>query len=468
MFNKYFGDKKFWKTALRIAIPIAFQNILTSSFVLIDTLMVGQLGDVALASVGMAGQLSWLLNVVVFGISSGAAVFVAQFWGNKDYDGIHKTLGIAVVSATIISCCFLVVGFIIPDKLIYIFNKEREIVIEGSKYLKIACLSYPAVILAAVLSSVLRSTEHVKLPMYTALVTTVMNVFLDYSLIFGKSGMPELKIEGAAIATCISAWIGPLIMLSISFFEKNILIAPLKEIFGFDFAMVKRFYIKAFPVITNESLWGLGTLIYNVIFANTGYENFAALTIFRTFENFTFVFFIGLCEACCVMIGKNIGAGYIDEAVGDSLRFTTIIPAVSVFVGAFVIIFRKFFVGLFNTGNNISEYTVLTAQWLMIIYGCHIAFRNIPYIQIVGIFRSGGDTKTGMIYDIICLWFIALPVVAFCAYVLKLHFLILIIAMYVSEDYLKIYRCIKFYRSLKWIKPVTKEGKEGLEKYLKK
>jgi Na+-driven multidrug efflux pump len=210
----------------------------------------------------------------------------------------------------------------------------------------------------------------------------------------------------------------------------------------------------------------LGTLIFNVIFANLGYEYYAAVTIHKTFESIAFVFFVGFCNACCIMVGKSIGAGKIERAVMDSRRFSMIIPFVSVLAGAAIILFRAQLVSIFNMGGNISDLTLHTAKMILLIYGLELPMRNIPYIMIVGIFRSGGDTVTGMKLDLFSQWLLSIPATFLAAFVLKLPFVAVFATMYIFEDYVKSFLCLRHFLSDRWIRPVTEEGKQGYEKYL--
>ena len=456
-------DKVFWRVALTLAIPIALQNMLTASFSLIDTLMVGQLGDIALSSTGMAGQWSWLMNIAVFGICSGASVFISQYWGDENIDGIHRVLGIATVSGLVISTVFMLIAAITPESVIWIFNKNPEVIKTGSDYLRYACYSYPAIALNSVLGATLRSTEKVRLPMAVSGLSAVINGVLNYILIFPAG----LGVKGAAIATIISSWFGVVLLVAISLTTKNILIASPKKLYSFTRASLKEFFRKASPVILNESTWGLGTVTYNAIFANIGHAEYAAITIVRTFENILFCFFIGACNACCVVIGKEIGSGEIREAIRDSRRFNIIMPILSVVIGAIAIIFRAPLVSLFNIGNQVSDYTLTIAQSIIIIYGLWITVRNVPFLLIVGIFRPGGDTTTSMKWEIFILWFFAIPITAVAAYVLKLPFLAVYVIMYLFEDIPKVLIFFPHYFKNKWIRPVTEAGVKALEDYNK-
>ncbi len=464
---KLLNDKGFWKTTLRLATPIVLQNILISSFTLADTLFVSQLGDVSLSAVGMIGQWGWLLNMVLIGISSGTSVFIAQYWGIKEIKKINMTCGIATVSAVVVSGLFTLFSLLFPTTVVNIFNNNPDVVSEGTTYLIIVCASYPAIAITNILSSVLRSVELVKLPTYVSVITTILNIFLDYGMIFGKFGFEKMGIKGAALATSISAWVGVFLILLVSFVTKNILYAPIKNTFGFKWFDIKLFYKKALPVIFNETMWGAGTFVFNIIFGHMGHEYFAAITILRSFENIAFVFIIGICNACSIMVGKSVGKGKIERGVQDTKRFLVIFPVISIIIAVIIYVFRAEFIGVFNMGNNISEVTLNSAMSIMAFYAFEFTIRQVPFLMIVGIFRSGGDTVTGVKYDLLTLWGLSIPATIIAVYVLNVPFTVAFAVMYIFEDYIKSIMCIKYYKSMKWIKPVTLEGKDGLTEYLR-
>lgn len=458
-FRDIFLNRPFWKTTLALAIPIALQNLLSASFSLVDTFMVAKLGGDHLAAMGMAGQWSWLLNIFIFGLVSGTSLFIAQYWGIKDIHSIRRTSGIAITSAIIFATLFTVIGAARPQIIISVFSRTPEIVGYGSDYLRIASFSYPAVALNLIFCAILRSTEKVKLPVVSSLFTAVLNAALNYCLIFGVGPFPEMGIKGAALATCISSWAGTALLLLISLCTKNILIAPFKEMFGFTGANVKRFYKRALPVIFNEAAWGLGTVVTNAIFSNMGDDYYTGFTIFRTFDNIAYVFLIGLCNACSVMIGKSIGSGKITRAKEDAWRFTFIMPLTCVLVGGSVAIFREFLVGIFTSGADYTPAAISAAIGCLLVYGCEMPFRNIPYLMVVGIFRPGGNSKLAMICDLVCLWLIAIPSTLIMAFVIKLPFVYVFLLMLLFEDLPKATLCmINFVRD-KWINPVTEEGR---------
>ncbi len=463
-FKDLYMNRPFWKITLSLAIPIALQNLLSASFSLVDTFMVAKLGGEHLAAMGMAGQWSWLLNIFCFGLVSGTCLFIAQYWGIKDIKSIHRTSGIAITSAILISVIFMLIGAVKPELIISVFSRTPEIVQYGSDYLRIAAYSYPAVALNLIFCAILRSTEKVKLPVVVSLFTAVLNAVLNYCLIFGVLWFPEMGIKGAAIATCISSWAGVVLLFTISLISNNILIAPISELFGFSGRQISLFYKRALPIIFNEAAWGTGTVVINAIFSNMGDDYYTGVTIFRTFENIAYVFIVGLCNACSVMVGKSIGAGKIERAKKDAWRYTVIMPVACIVTGAFVILLREHLVLAFTSGAEYTPSAVAAAIGCLLIYGCEMPIRNIPYLMVVGIFRPGGNSKLAMICDLVCLWLISIPLTAILAFVVKLPFIYVFLFMFLLEDIPKSFLCLYNFVRDKWISPVTEEGKAAFEK----
>ncbi len=464
---KQFGDKSFMRILVSLALPIAIQNLLTSSFSLVDTLMVSSLGDVSLAAVGMAGQWSWLLNMISFGICSGAAVFLAQYFGEGNRRGMVHTYGLSLSIGLAVALFFMLVGGAVPEGVIRVFNRDGQVVAAGSQYLKIAIFSYPAILLNMLVNTVLRSTKRVRLPMVVSFFTTALNAALDYGLIFGAFGLPRLGISGAAIATVISAWSGPVIIfICMAVTRDEIFFAPIKSLFGFSGAFAASFLKRAMPVVLNETLWGLGTVVYNAIFSNMGYEYSAAVSILRTFENIALAFLIGLINAASVIVGQDVGSGNIRSGIKTAKKFMVAVPALCLVIGACFVFFRFSLVSFFNFGGTLSEKTLSAALSIFMVAGLELAVRNIPYVAICGVFRAGGDTKTGMKYEMLTLWAISVPMTFLAAFVLKLPFVAVFTCSLLCEDVLKSFLCLRHYQSNRWIRPVTETGKAALKEYL--
>ncbi len=441
----------FIKAMLPLAIPIALQNLLMSSFQLVDTLMVGQLGEGAIAAVGAAARISNFANIVIFGFASGGSVFMAQFWGARDISGIRKTYGMMLLCNLPVSALLCAVCRAFPQTVMSIITDNPDMIAEGAKYLEIACFSYVGVALSQTLSAALRSTENVKLPLIASGVSVAANAIVNYALIFGKLGMPRLGITGAAIATAISAFVNPLVIIIVSLIKRNILLASPHELFGFKKGFAGNFFTRALPVVFNETLWVIGTTGYDMVFGRMGTDNYSALTVFRTVEGIAFVLFIGICNSCAIMVGKTIGEGRHDEARHTAERFLVLTPVLGILIGLVIAVLSDAILSVFA----LSPAVHYAAKLLLIIYAADIGLRNIPYISIVGIFRAGGDTKTGMKYELLVLYLFALPLNIILGLVLKLDFVLVYTVMLLSEDIPKNILCVRRVLNGKWVKPVS-------------
>lgn len=460
-----YGDKPFWKKTLRLAFPIAMQNLLAASFSMVDTFMVAGLGGTVLSAVGMASQFTWIMNSIVFGFASGTAIFASQYWGAGDKKAIRRTQGMALLSTFLISLLFCTFGFFLSEPIISLFSGTAAVIKCGGQYIRYVCWSYIPNALIFILCTILRSTESVKLPVVISGCTSLLNVFLNYCLIYGALGFPEMGAAGAALATSLSNWTMLFVLVLICAVKKNICWAPPRELFGFSIKHIKEFMSKAVPSTANETVWAMGTAVMNAIISNMGDDYYAGVTILRTVENVVFVFAIGLCNACCIIVGKSIGAGEIKQAKNDTVRFSFIMPVLSIFTGGCMFLLRYPIVNLFTMSGEYTPLAISSAIICMSVYSFVMPVRNIPFLMIVGVFRPGGDAKTGMILDLVPLWCISIPITFILAYVVKLPFTAVFWLMYALEDIPKAAVCIKYYLTEKWIRPVTDAGIKGLEKY---
>ena len=458
MLKNWLGDRDFWKRAMRLALPIAFQNLLLSSFALIDTMMIGPLGGDAIAAVGAAGQLSWLMNLMLFGLTSGAAVFISQYWGVKDKDGIHRTYGLLLAGTAVSAVLFCLISLVFPRQFVgfYVESSEQQTIQYGVEYLQIAGLSYLAIALTQSLGTVLRSTENVKIPLVGSFVSLLGNIGFNYLFIY-KMGM---GVRGAALGTVISAWVAPVAVFLVSWYQKNIAITSFKRLFDWRRSFLKQYAIVCAPVLINEMLWAVGTTTYIAIFGRASKEFLTAMTIFKSVEGMAFAFFVGLCHACSVMVGKSVGQGNRQAAHDDARRFTVSMFLISVVVGLALIASRTLVLKLFDVSAVEYAYTFA----IMLIYGLEIPIRNIPYVLIVGIFRASGDTRIGVLFDVLGVWVIAIPITLLTVFVWKLPLPLCYFIMLISEDLLKAVLCIFRFRSGKWFHPITEFGRATLEK----
>jgi putative MATE family efflux protein len=447
-----FRDSTYFKTLLRIAVPIASQHFITSSLNAVDVIMIGQLGETAIAAVGLANQVFFLLILLLFGISSGAAMFTAQFWGKEDIESIHKVLGIGLMLGIASSLLFSFAALVFPEFILSIYSKDPAVIALGSTYLRRVALSYVFTSITFSFASVLRSTENVKLPMFVSIVALSINTVLNYLLIFGNFGFPKMGVEGAAIATLIARSLECVTLLTLTYRLRTPVAARLNELLGFNRDFILRYLKIALPVMFNEMMWSLGITVYNIVYARIGTESIAAVNISATIENMAFVLFIGISNAAAIMIGKRIGANEEDKAFIYGRRTLILGMAGAVLVGLIILVGKDAILSLYQ----ISETARLYASLILTITSFVLWIRVSNMIMIVGIFRSGGDTRFSFVLDVGSVWLVGVPFALIGAFVFHLP-VYGVVLMIMAEEVVKM--LIGFWRfsSSKWINNLTQK-----------
>ena len=442
--------KGFYKTLFIIALPIILQNLLQTFVNMLDSVMVGQLGADEIASVGLGNQIFFILNMMLFGINSGASIFITQYWGKKDISGIRKTLGIALMLSFVLSIIFFIATQVMPSVLIGFYSKDTKVIALGASYLRIVGWSYPFMAVSFAYQLSFRSTEHVNLPMISTSIAFFVNAILNYLLIFGIGPFPRMGIDGAAVATIFSRIIEFIVTVTWAYSHRYEPCGKLKELLSFNSSMFARFIKIALPVIINESLWGLGVTAQNSIFSHTSTEAIASYSILSTISQLTWVFFIGVGNAAGIIIGKNIGSGQEDKARAYAVRFSWFMPVMAVFIGALLYPLSFSLPYLFKVDQEILHQSTLMLYILMCFYPIN-AF-NMCFI--VGVCRAGGDTVYAALNDIIWMWLLAIPLGCLAAFVLKLPPYLIYLCFF-SEQIVKCIAGIIRIKSGKWLNNVT-------------
>ncbi len=446
-------EKVFLKTTLTLAIPIAFQNLLTSCATLIDTAMIVGLGNSAVSAMGVATRFTFLLNVVCFGFASGCSALLSQFWGAKDTKNIRRSLGLALTISIVFGILFALFLLIFPRQLMNMFTDETVPINLGSEYLKIFAISVPFLVFSQIMCSALRSVEQVKIPLLSAFISVGVNVFINYCLINGNFGFPAMGIKGAAIGTVVGCVLQAIFIVVAILFGKSPFKGRITEFLAFKTDFVKKYFITAFPVLLNETLWAFGTNVYVMVLARQGIENHSGYTLFENIQQIFFVFFAGICGACSVMTGMKVGSGEHQEAYETGKRFAILTPVMGIVLGGLLIIIRDPVLSLFNIETQGAR---IVASQCLLFYGFWIAMRMIPYTLVCGIFRAGGDTKTGCKLDLLGMYALGIPALLITAFLIKPpSFVTLVAVMFIAEDTLKGILCITHFKSRKWIKQIT-------------
>lgn len=439
----------FLKTFIKLAIPIAVQNLIISSLNLVDTIIIGGLGERAIASVGLANQYFFVLNLLLFGISSGSSIFIAQYWGNKDQKNIRRIVGLCLIIGCVAAFIFTIGGILFPKQILGIFSTDPVVIRMGSHYLRIIALSYifTAITFAYYFSS--RSIGEVKVPMYVSSIALAINTFLNFSLVYGHCGLPKLGINGSAIGTLIARIIEMILVLIIVYKKKMPNAGTIKEMLDLSKDYINHFFRIALPVILNESMWGLGVTLYSVGYARIGTEAVASTNISGTVEKLTWVIFMGLGHACAVMIGNKIGAGDKKAAFRYAKRFIVVGPVIAVFMAIIVYFNAHFILSFYNVSDTVYSF----AQKNLVVFSLFLVFKVFNFINVVGILRSGGDTKFCLFLDVGGVWLVGVPFAFLGAFLWHLP-VYYVYALVSTEEIFKFIIGVPRIVSKKWINDV--------------
>lgn len=442
----------FYSILFSLAFPVILQNLLQTLVNMMDTIMVGRLGATEIAAVGLGNQIFFMLTMVTFGISSGGAIFISQFWGAKDLQGIRKTFGIMLLACGSVALIFMFFAFTVPHRLIGLYSNDEAVIREGARYLRVVAISYPVMTFSFTCHMAFRSTERVILPMVTTAISFVLNVTLNALLIFGCAplGIPRFGVVGAAIATVLARSAELIVTIAYSRAKKYEIISNLKELLGFDGEFIVKLIKIAAPVLLSETLWGLGITTQSSIFSHAGTESFAAFSIMNTVNQLTWVFFIGMGSASSVILGKKIGAGEEEAARAYTNRFCWFFPLSGAFIGLFLYPISKVLPFIFN----VSPQIIAAAQSMMIVLMCVYPARAFNMLIIVGVCRSGGDTVFASVLDNSWMWLFAIPLGMIATFVWHLPAWQILLCLE-SEQIFKVGCGILRVRSGKWLHNLT-------------
>ncbi|MDD9303041.1 MAG: MATE family efflux transporter [Desulfobacter sp.] len=444
-------QKTFLGLLLTLALPISLQNLLTCSMSTIDILMIGQLNETAIAAVGIANQFVFMFIVIQYGIHSGVSIFTAQYWGKKELSRIKQLSGMGILAGVAVSLLFSVGALFFPTQLISLFSTDPQVVLLGAGYLKIVGIAFAVSATIFSLMSNLRSMGFAMVPIISSMVAVILNIFLNYALIFGHFGFPALGVKGAAIATCTAKILEGLVIITIVYKKKYPLAAGFKEMFSFDILFLRRVLATCWPVFLNELFWVTGVSMYKLVYARIGTESIAAVNIVSTIEEFMFIPFFGIFHGGSIMIGNSIGAGNKKTAYayGQFLLIAQLIMALG--AGLLMILSRDFILGFYK----ISPGTYENAHYLMLVSGLILWAKTTNFTNVVSVLRGGGDTRFGFLLDLTGVWCIGVPMAFFAAFYLDLP-VYWVMALIAAEELFKLIIGLPRFFSKKWIRNLVK------------
>lgn len=445
-------EKNFYRTLFRIALPVALQSLISLGVVMLDNVMVGSLGEVSLAAVTLANQVTVFFTFIIKGISGGAAILISQYWGKKDMTRIKSVFAIIFQVGAVFGILGASLVYFKPGAVMGVFTNDQSIINEAIGYLRIIAITYIFFTISETFTAMLRCVEVVKLTLWNSILSLFINLLLNYALIFGKFGFPALGVIGAAIAT-VSARLIELIVVSLYTFriQKVLPLRPSDLLKG-DKVILKDFTKYGLPIIAGDVQWGLVGVFKATIIGRLGVSMVAANSITEVLLSLGTIFTFGLANAACVVIGKTIGQKDYERTRSYSNRIQILFVIVGVSMAALVFFTRHIIVSFYNIGPD----TKALALQLIAIGAVTLIGTSYHAACFVGINRGGGDSHFVFKVDLIFGWLIVLPLSYLAAFVWKLPLPIVFLFIRIDQSLKWLIAFLRL-RGDKWIHNVTRE-----------
>lgn len=444
-------SKNFYKKTLTLVVPMAVQNLINVGISSIDVIMLGKVGEKVLSGASLGAQVQFIMGLLLFGVTSGAAVLMAQYWGKRDMRSIETVFALAVKMAFAAGVLFTVVTFIMPQVLMSLFTNDSEVKANGVLYLRIVCFSYIPNALTMVYLNSMRSMEKVIIGSVTYFSSLITNIVVNAILIFGYFGLPKMGIMGAAIGTVAARLVEFIIVV---IYDRKI-----NDVFQFHFShlwiknkeLVHDFLKISSPVIANELMWGLGLSTMTAILGHLGSAATAANSVAQVCRNLATVVAFGVASAAAVMIGKAIGEGSKELAREYGGRFIKITITAGIAGSIIILCVRPVVLSVLSLSDDARQ--LLSVMLFIMAY--YVIAQAYNTTLIVGIFRGGGDTKFGFFLDMTFMWGVSILFGFIAAFVLELPAVVVAFILYFDEV-IKIPVSTLRYKSYKWLNDITR------------
>jgi len=445
-----------------IAVPVALQNLLSSTGTMVDTMMIARLGETEVGAVGLCAQFSNLLIACFWGFVGGGTLFIAQYWGAQDEEGVCRSYGLMLTCIMTVAAIFASAALFFPSTIMRIYTDKTAIQEIGVTYLKIIGFAYPLQLFSIAASTLLRATERVRLPLYAAIVSVFSNIFLNWVLIYGNLGCPALGVRGAAIATVCASAINLIVVFMGCLVTRYPYIFRVRDHFRWEKSKVAQFIRRSYPIIINEIFLGIGNMVINIVLGRQSEPTIAALAVFRTLEGLIIGFFSGFASSSSVLVGKDVGAGRLDDAHEKAKRLVPLCVLTIAFVGVIINLLR----------GNIARVMSLSGQSYDIALYIISAFTVVAVMRMGNwcmndTFRASGDAVTGTVLEIVFMYIMVIPAVCIAGLKFKVSIYILFPLVYCDEP-VRFVLMWRHLRSGRFIKPVTSLGMEKLDEFREK
>lgn len=447
----YRTDIREWrKDIFLIGLPVMVQTLVNSLVNMADVFMVGQLGEVAITASSLGNSWFFMYALLLGGVTAAGSIFIAQYWGAGQTDEIHKYMGIMFAGSGILMLLFGSLSVFGSDFVIRLYSKDPAVIACGSEYISVIGYSYFLFPITNVFVTALRSTENTRIPMIGTLLSLFLNLLLNYMLIFGHFGMPELGVTGAAAATLTARIAELLFITGYVFGRNNAIAATFRTYFSFRIKHLKEYIRYGFFVILGECIYAIGTSVYQAAYKYTGTEAQAALQIVNSLNNLAMVAAIGIGQSASVVIGKQLGRNELDKAKRFCNIYLLFSMLFSVMMAVLVVLVEPLYVSIFQIGDGAKEY-VLKMVWVL---AFTLPFRGVNFTIVTGILRSGGDSNYCFLANFTGTWLVGIPLAFLGAAVLRLpvHYVYLMIG---ADEVSKLILCLP--RALRgcWIRNLS-------------
>ena len=446
-------DKTFLLTLVTLMVPMILQNLLTLGTQMMDSIMLGQLGQNELSASSLANQPFFIFNLLIFGMASGSSVLNAQFWGKRDIRSIKIIISICLKVAFTVSILLAAVVMLFPRAVMAVYTNGQAVIELGAQYLQVIGWCYIFHGIASTLLTSIRSVGIVRVAVVDSVFALVCNTSLNYILIFGKLGFPALGVRGAAIATVITR-IGEvaIVLTYLLFIDKKLKFRP-RDLAAFEMGLLKNYLKNGLPVAFNEVFWSIGVSIQSMILGRLGADAVSASQMSSIVQQFATVFIFGVANAAAIIIGNDIGAGRMEEAKSRIRAFRWIAVWVGLFAAGVILVLSRPVVGFYNVPEETKELALQMLRMLSVI----VLFVSQTGIGVVGLLRGGGDPRFGVFVDLCGLWLFAVPAALLAAFVFHAPVLAVYLCSKLDEP-VKLVMLTWRMRNDRWIKDVTTAG----------
>lgn len=442
-------DKKFYKKAAGIAIPIAAQGLITIGVNMMDTIMLGSLGECALSASSLANQFIGISHTMCMGIGMGASVLISRYWGSREMQSLKKALSIMMKLCFALATIFAFVTAVAPEKIMRFYTPDTDIIYEGVRYLKWSVVSYWLTSFSLSITLTLRSVGQVKVPLFASIAAFFVNIGANYIFIFGKFGAPQMGVAGAALGTLISRILEFLWIVGYFLLIDKEVCFKLKDVFLPGKDLLNEYIRISIPVLVSDTLLGVGNSIVAVVMGHIGESFVAANAITAITVQLSTVFVMGVSQASCIVIGHTLGEGKRDRAQQEGITFCLLGTIIGLLGGGFILLISESVIGFYN----ITAETHAIATQLMQAVAIIVAFQCISSVLSKGVLRGGGDTRFVMVADVLFMWIVSIPIGALAGLVWHLSAFWIYIWLK-SHQVIKAVWCFDRLRSRRWIKEI--------------